>query len=285
MSNTAQDNTAAIVKLLTIMDCLRDPLYGCPWDLEQDFASIAPHTLEEVYEVIEAIETGDRQDLMEELGDLLFQVVFYARLAREEGSFDFNSIAATMAEKLLRRHPHVFPDGTMESFGRSQALASDQVLANWEQIKSAERAEKQSVKGQQAGNAAYTSHLDDIPNALPALQRAEKLQKRAARTGFDWQEASAVMVKVDEELAELRVAMDSGRQQAIKEEFGDLLFTMVNLSRHLGIDAETALRESGRKFEQRFRSMEAQVQQAGVDMGSLGAEQLEMYWERAKQEL
>jgi ATP diphosphatase len=285
MSNAIHDNTAAILKLLTIMDCLRDPIHGCPWDLEQDFASIAPHTLEEVYEVIGAIETGDRQDLMEELGDLLFQVVFYARLAREEGSFDFNNIAATMAEKLLRRHPHVFPDGTMESFGRSQALDSGQVLANWEQIKSNERAEKQSVKGQQEGNVATASQLDDIPNALPALQRAEKLQKRAARTGFDWQEASAVLAKVDEELAELRIAMDIGRQQAIKEEFGDLLFTMVNLSRHLGIDAEAALRESGRKFERRFRSMETQVREAGSELVNLDAEQMEVYWERAKKEL
>jgi ATP diphosphatase len=279
MENYGSDKDPAILKLLTIMDCLRDPLHGCPWDLEQDFASIAPHTVEEVYEVVEAIGSGDRQDLLEELGDLLFQVVFYARLAREEGSFDFNCIAQTIAEKLLRRHPHVFPGGTIESFGRSQSLESAQVVANWEQIKAFERARKQSERD----ISGVSSHLDDIPQALPALLRAEKLQKRAARTGFDWQSASGVMEKVEEELAELRAAMDTGQKQAIKDEFGDLLFTMVNLSRHLGFDAETALRDSGNKFEKRFRTMEKQVREDGQDLERLGAAQMDTYWERAKE--
>lgn len=264
----------AIDTLLQIMAMLRDPLYGCPWDLQQTFASIAPHTLEEVYEVIDAIETGDSSQLESELGDLLFQIVFYAQLGKEQQLFDFASIASAMSDKLLQRHPHVFPTAALESFGQKEELSSDQVVVNWEQLKAEERRQKQSAQQQ--------SVLNDVPFALPALLRAAKLQKRAATVGFDWPDVNPVMQKVKEELTELENAIASKNTRHIEEEFGDLLFTMVNLSRHLALNPESSLRDANRKFEKRFRFIEDVMQKAGVEMKDLSEDELDIYWTKAK---
>lgn len=264
----------ALEQLLRIMDALRDPVSGCPWDLEQDFRSIAPHTLEEVHEVIDAIERDAGDELVAELGDLLFQIVFYARLGKEQGHFTFEDIASGIVAKLLRRHPHVFPDGTLASAGSRPGVSSGEVAGRWEVIKQEERAGKQS--------GAPVSLLDDVPLALGALQRAAKLQKRAAVAGFDWPGASDVLVKLDEELGELREAMAEGDHNAVQEEFGDLLFTLVNLSRHLGLDAETALRAANRKFETRFRKLEQGAAEQGSVVADLDLGALEALWQAVK---
>jgi len=274
MSNhpTAKD---AMDTLLQIMAMLRDPQCGCPWDLQQTFASIAPHTLEEVYEVIDAIETGDEQQLRSELGDLLFQIVFYAQLGKEQQLFDFASIAEAMSAKLLQRHPHVFPSATLESFGQKAELSSNEVVVNWEQLKAEERRQKHSAHQQ--------SVLNDVPLALPALLRAAKLQKRAANVGFDWPGVTPVVLKVKEELAELEMALASEDSRNIDEEFGDLLFTMVNFSRHLGLNPESSLRQANRKFEKRFRHIEDMLEKSGVKMQDLSEQELDNYWSKAKQ--
>lgn len=272
MNKTTSNSDGALHRLLLIMERLRDPDHGCAWDRQQDFASIAPHTLEEVYEVIDAIETGDTAQLKDELGDLLFQIVFYAQLGREQQLFDFDAIAAGIGAKLLRRHPHVFPGGSLDDSARS-ALGADQVAVNWEALKSAERRSKAS---------ADVSALDDIPLALSALLRAAKLQKRAAIRGFDWKEISGVHAKLREELAELEQALATHNRAQMEEELGDLLFTVVNLSRHLQLNPETALRSANRKFEQRFRAMEALLRHDEVEMEVLDAAQHDAYWERVK---
>lgn len=265
----------ALGLLLRLMACLRDRQFGCAWDLQQDFASIAPHTLEEVYEVVDAIERHDLAQLREELGDLLFQVVFHARLGEELGVFDFEGIVRDLTAKLLKRHPHIFPDGTLESFGSVSGLAADRVLQAWEQGKAKERR-------QRGGDAS--SALDDVPLALPALQRAAKLQKRAALQGFDWPDIDGVMAKLDEEAGELKLALQTGEAMQISEEYGDLLFTMVNLGRHLGLSAEQVLRSANAKFERRFRSMEQAVRQQGKELEALSLAELEQYWQQAKRE-
>lgn len=266
--------------LLRIMERLRDPEYGCPWDQQQNFASIVPSTLEECYELAAAIEDGDWPHVADELGDLLFQVVFYSELGREKALFDFSSVVHGLADKLLRRHPHVFADGEIEGVvaDRTDALA---VKEQWEKIKSRER-------GQREQHGA----LDDVPLALPALPRAQKLQKRAARVGFDWQDAQGVFAKLDEELEELRDAVNIGDTMAVEEELGDLLFTTVNLSRHLRVDAESALRRASLKFEARFASMESAVtgtdpsesatNVSGQRLEDCSAEELEALWREAK---
>lgn len=264
----------AIETLLQIMALLRDPLYGCPWDLQQTFVSIAPHTLEEVYEVIDAIEVGEQQQLQAELGDLLFQIVFYAQLGKEQQLFDFAGIAQAMSTKLLQRHPHVFPDATLESFGQKAELSTDKVEKNWEQLKADERRQKQTTPH---------SVLNDVPTALPALMRAAKLQKRAANVGFDWTAVDAVILKVKEELAELETAIARKDERNIDEEFGDLLFTMVNLSRHLRLNPESSLRSANRKFEKRFRYIEEVLEKAGIEMKDLSEQELDKYWLKAKQ--
>ncbi|MES2624305.1 MAG: nucleoside triphosphate pyrophosphohydrolase [Pseudomonadota bacterium] len=266
---------ASLEKLLQIMAMLRDPSHGCPWDLQQTFASIAPHTLEEVYEVIDAIETDDGKQLQSELGDLLFQIVFYAQLGKEQRLFDFAAIAEAMSTKLLQRHPHVFPDASLASFGKREELSSDQVVANWEQIKAEERRQKQA--------AEHPSMLDDVPHALPAVLRAAKLQKRAANVGFDWPEVNPVILKIREELSELEDAIRKADSRNIEEEFGDLLFTMVNLSRHLAVNPETSLRQANRKFENRFRYIESTLKKSGVEMTDLSQDELDKYWIKAKQ--
>lgn len=266
-------------KLLQIMAMLRDPRHGCPWDLRQDFRSIAPHTLEETYEVIDAIESGDHAHLRNELGDLLFQVVFYAQLGKEAALFDFDAIVGEISAKLLHRHPHVFPDGTTASFGAPPSLTPAQVESNWEALKQREREGKKAE-----GAARMESLLDDVPRAFPALLRSFKIQKRAASAGFDWEDAAGVLAKLKEETAELEQAVVNEGQEAVAEELGDLLFTAVNLSRHLRQDPETALRRANAKFEKRFRRLEERVREAGRSLHELDLAELEAHWQAVKAE-
>jgi ATP diphosphatase len=258
-------------RLLQIMERLRDPETGCPWDKEQTFHTIAPYTIEEAYEVAEAIEEGDMAALKEELGDLLFQVVFYAEMGREGGHFDFHTIAEAIADKMTRRHPHVFEGMTYDT-------AQDRMDA-WEEEKSAERHAKSGRKG---GDASI---LDDVPSALPALLRSDKLQKRAARVGFDWPQAAQVLDKIEEEIAELRAEIDDkGELARQKDEIGDLFFALANLARHLKIDPESALRHTNAKFEHRFRKIETWLTEAGRSPNEASLEEMEALWARAKEE-
>ena len=268
-----------IEDLLSLMEKLRDPKFGCSWDRKQTLRTLTGYTLEEVYEVIDAVETGDDAQLQDELGDLLFQVVFYAQIAKEEGRFEFSAVIGSITDKLLRRHPHVFPDASLESFGNSAlALNAEQVAQRWELIKNEERAQKAV-----SDNAvSQPSVLDDIPISLPALDRARKLQKRAASVGFDWPAVQGVIDKVKEELAELEVELAQGDSRRIEQEFGDLMFSCVNLARHLQIDPESSLRGSNRKFETRFRAIESLAGDAGEGLVGLDEAQLHGLWERVK---
>jgi MazG family protein len=254
-----------MARLLSIMAALRDPKGGCPWDLEQDFKSIAPYTLEEAYEVCDAIQRDDMADLREELGDLLLQVVFHSQMAEEAGHFSFADVAAGISDKMIRRHPHVFGDGE-ERDAQSQTRA-------WEAQKALERA----AKG--AGDASL---LANIPLALPALVRAEKLTKRAARVGFDWPSADEVFSKLDEELGEVREAIASGDQDHIAEELGDLLFVISNLARKLSVDPESALRSANSKFERRFRWIEQRLAEEGKTCSDVDLDVMEAHWVSAK---
>lgn len=267
----------SIDQLLHMMAALRDPEKGCPWDRQQDFSSIAPYTIEEAYEVADAIDRNAANELCNELGDLLFQVVYHAQMAREADLFDFDDVVAAICHKIESRHPHVFGDEIIESAG-------EQTRA-WEQHKQRER----RAKGK--GNGL----LDGISQSLPALVRAWKLQQRAATVGFDWQEPGAVMEKLQEELQELSSAMlaegqagcdkDSpDNRAAIREEMGDLLFSCVNLARHLQVDAEAVLRAANRKFENRFRYLEERLAESGSDPGQASLEQMEVLWQQAKQQ-
>ncbi|MEZ5492213.1 MAG: nucleoside triphosphate pyrophosphohydrolase [Gammaproteobacteria bacterium] len=264
-------------KLLRIMALLRDKEHGCPWDLEQTLTSLTRYTLEEVYEVVDAVEEGDTASLKDELGDLLFQVVFYARIAEEDSLFSFQDIVDAISDKLVRRHPHVFPAGKVESFGQQQALDADQVVTNWEAIKKQERAQKGQADQQPV------SVLSDIPQALPALERALKIQKRAARVGFDWQQLAPVLGKVREELAELEAAIAGGENEAIQHETGDLLFAVVNLARHTRVEPENALRECNRRFFRRFSFIEQQLSEENTRIEDAGLEKLDQLWDAAKQ--
>ena len=259
-----------MAELLRVMARLRDPETGCPWDLCQNFHSIVPSTLEECYELAEAIENEDFVEVAEELGDVLFQVIFYAQLGSEQGLFTFDSVVATLVSKLLRRHPHVFAQGEIEGIVPGRSSVED-VKSTWESIKQGERSARRREGA-----------LDGIPLALPALPRAQKLQKRAAQVNFDWRSAPDVLVKLEEELDELREAIAQGRPDAIREEFGDLLFTCVNLARHLGLDAEASLRCANRKFAQRFRDMEAAAAEEGATLAELTEEHLHRLWCVAK---
>ena len=256
--------------LLRIMERLRDPAHGCPWDLKQSFRSIAAFTLEECYELIDAIERDDLPHVADELGDVLFQVVFYSQLGREAGAFEFSQIVDGIATKLIRRHPHVFADGDLEGVVETEISAA-QVKENWEAIKRLER----------EGRAA-PGVLDDIPRALPAVPRAQKLQKRAASVGFDWPSAKGVFAKLDEEVEELKEALREGDEAATKAEMGDVLFTAVNLARRLGLDAEAALRQANNKFEHRFTAMDQAARAEGGSLASYSDEQLESRWQQAK---
>jgi ATP diphosphatase len=260
--NRSMTSPASLDHLAAIMARLRDPVGGCPWDLAQDFATIAPYTIEEAYEVAEAIAIDDMTELRNELGDLLFQVVFHARMAEEAGHFNLADVVAGVCDKMERRHPHIFGDATAAADATAQKL-------EWEAIKAAERAASGKTPGQ-------ASALDGVANALPALMRAEKLQSRAARVGFDWPDAAPVRAKIAEELAEFDAASDDAHRF---EEAGDLLFVVVNLLRHHNIDAEAALRAGNAKFERRFRAMEAL---AGDDFPALPLEAQDALWDRVK---
>lgn len=257
-----------VQRLRAVMARLRDPQSGCPWDLQQSYATIAPYTIEEAYEVADAIERGDLADLKDELGDLLLQVVFHAQMAAEDGAFDFDAVAEGIAEKMIRRHPHVF--------GGVEADAPEAVATNWEAIKAAERAAK-------AGDGPHSA-LDGVARGLPALLRAVKLQKRAARVGFDWDELAPVAEKIEEELAELQRELAAPAPDALRlqDELGDLLFAVVNLARHVKIDPEAALRHTNAKFERRFRALEAEITASSGDLASAGLAAMEAAWQRAK---
>ena len=269
----------SIDQLRDIMRQLRDPAGGCAWDIKQDFASIAAFTLEEAYEVVDAIERGDFDDLKDELGDLLLQVVFHSQMASEQDLFNFDDVAQAISDKMLRRHPHVFGD---VSFSTEVELK-----ASWEAIKAEERRLKLSRNGGDGGLAADAqiapaSALDGVASNLPALKRADKIQKRAARVGFDWPNISPVWDKLAEEISEVREAIDAQDADAINDEIGDLLFTVVNLARHAGIDSEAAMRQASAKFERRFRLVESYALADGKELGNLDLEGLDALWDRAK---
>lgn len=258
-------------RLLEIMAQLRHPQHGCPWDREQTFRTILPYTLEEGYEVADAIERNDMDDLKEELGDLLFQIVFYAQMGKEIGAFDFNEVVEAVSNKLVERHPHVFADADIKS-------AEAQTQA-WEQHKAQERAAKADAQ-QRA-----PSVLDNIPATLPALTRAAKLQRRAARVGFDWPDIFPVLDKIEEEVAELRQALaEGGRHEEMEHELGDLMFACVNLARFSKVDTELALRGVNSRFESRFRRVEALALENGEVLTELSLEAMDVYWEQAKRE-
>lgn len=272
---------SAIEKLISVMTMLRDSEHGCPWDLEQSINSLAPYTLEEVYEVVSAIESGDMVDLEDELGDLLFQVIFYAQIAKEEGHFDFSDVANVITNKLIRRHPHVFPAGKVELFGRKTDISAEQVVVNWEAIKTAEREEKRQKRGIEDPQKSL-SILADVPQALPALERARKLQNRAATVGFDWVDVKGVLDKLKEEIAEFEEALVEQNPQQISDELGDILFAVVNLARHTKTESEVALRSSNKKFERRFQWIEATLQAREQTFIETALPELEALWEQAK---
>jgi MazG family protein len=257
--------TPSLQRLLAIMARLRDPVSGCPWDLQQTFATIAPYTLEEAYEVADAVERGDLHDLKEELGDLLLQVVFHARMAEEQGAFAFEDVAAAISDKMVRRHPHVFGGAAFESVAEQGAA--------WEAIKAAERAAK---------GAHRSGVLDDVPAGLPGLVRAVKLTKRAARVGFDWPDISMVLDKLREELAELEAEIEVGDKAKAREELGDLLFVCANLARKLDVDPEDTLRAANAKFIRRFRDIEAALAEQGRRPDQSNLEEMDALWDAAK---
>ena len=259
-----------IENLLDLMKALRHPQTGCPWDREQTFASIAPYTVEEAYEVADAIARDAIDELRDELGDLLFQVVFHARMAEEQGVFDFDDVVQAIVDKMEHRHPHVF--------GSEDERRAGPKSGSWERIKAGERAERTSVGGP-------ASALDGVALALPALRRAEKLGKRAAGIGFDWPDDMGVREKIDEEMQELNDAIGSSSAGRVDEEFGDLLFSVVNLARHLGVDPERSLSLANRKFEARFRRMEARLRSASKDPADMSLAELEAAWQAAKLDL
>lgn len=268
--NHNQKTEYGIEDLRYLMRRLRDPKSGCPWDLKQNFQSLTSHTIEEAYEVVDAIEQDDMSHLREELGDLLFQIIFYSQLAEEQSQFSFDDIISTITQKLIRRHPHVFPEGTIESSRVSLADAEIvEIKRVWEEIKRQERTDKGIGKT-----------LDDIPLALPALHRALKLQKRAANVGFDWSDIKPVIEKINEEVIELEVEIKRGDKVRMADELGDLLFSCVNLARHLKLDPETSLRGANQKFKRRFESMELLAGKTKIEDHS--ADQLELLWGKVK---
>lgn len=267
MTTMSEKQHTPIDQLVEIMATLRDPNKGCPWDLKQNFASIVPHTIEEAYEVADAIEQQDWNDVREELGDLLFQVIFYSQLGKEQGLFDFDDVVAGINEKLTRRHPHVFGDTEFEDDAA--------INANWE----AEKAKEREAKGEDV------SILANIPKAFPALTRADKIQKRCAKHGFDWNTVGPVVEKVKEEIDEVmdEVIQVSPNQGKIEEEVGDLLFAVVNLSRHLNVKPETALQRANKKFERRFREVEKSVLEQGKHLNDCSLDLLDSEWDKIKQ--
>jgi len=263
-------NQYTIDDLLYLMARLRDPQSGCPWDITQDYASIAPSTLEEAYEVVDAIEKQDFAHLKEELGDLLFQVIFYSQLGKEEDRFEFAGVVSGLVAKLIRRHPHVFPEGTLHSRVENRHTLPGDVKARWEAIKQQERAEK-----------GAQGLLADVPLNLPALSRAAKLQKRAASVGFDWDDVYGPIAKVREELMEVEAELDSGDEAALEEELGDLLFAVVNIARYQKIDPEQALRRANQKFEQRFHFIETN---SPTPLTETSIHEMNRLWDEAKKQ-
>lgn len=265
-----------ISRLIEIMAALRDPQSGCPWDTEQDFASIAPYTIEEAYEVADAIVRGSKDDLRDELGDLLLQVVYHARMAEEEGEFTFEDVVEGITRKMIRRHPHVFGSETARGAGMAKGM--------WERIKAEEKAEKRAARiarGQDPEDGGK-GYLDGIPLAFPALTRALKLQEKAARVGFDWKDAEPILAKIEEEIAELREALAAKKQSDIADEFGDVLFSLVNYARHIGIDAEDALRGTNEKFRTRFHAVERSLAMKERTLDEASLDEMEALWQRAK---
>ncbi|OSQ37839.1 nucleoside triphosphate pyrophosphohydrolase [Thalassospira mesophila] len=257
-------------QLLQVMQKLRDPKTGCPWDIEQNFASIAPYTIEEAYEVADAIAANDMPELREELGDLLLQVVFHSQMAAEEQLFTFDDVARSITDKMIARHPHVFGD--------VDAKTPDHVSQNWEKLKAAERLRKADVKGHE-----QTSALDGVASALPALMRAEKLTKRAARVGFDWPDIEQVFDKLSEEIGELREELTANPDpDRLEDELGDMLFVMANLARKINVDPEVALRRTNLKFTRRFQFIEKELARNGKTAGQSSLEEMDTLWDAAK---
>ncbi|KAB2886247.1 MAG: nucleoside triphosphate pyrophosphohydrolase [Pseudorhodoplanes sp.] len=261
-----------IARLIEIMAALRAPGSGCPWDLQQTFETIAPYTVEEAYEVADAIMRGDRDDLREELGDLLLQVVFHARMAQEQGAFAFGDVVQAITEKLIRRHPHVF--------GEARDMSPDQVKGLWSRIKAEEKAERAARNGASADQAS--SHLSSVPAGLPPLLRALRLQARAGDVGFDWNDPMMVLAKIREEADEMADAIARQNAADAEDEIGDLLFAVVNLARHLAVDPDAALRRANAKFERRFRHIERTLAERGRALGEASLEEMEALWTEAK---
>jgi ATP diphosphatase len=265
-----------ISRLIEIMAALRTPVTGCPWDLEQDFSTIAPYTIEEAYEVADAIQRGDLEDLRDELGDLLLQVVFHARMAQEEGAFAFGDVVEAITTKMIRRHPHVFGDAAARGAGMAKGM--------WKRIKAEEKAERRARRV--AAGLDPEDHgggfLDGVPVAHTGLTRALKLQEKAAKVGFDWKEAKPVLDKIEEEIGELREAIEAGRRAEIADEYGDVLFALVNLGRHLALDPEAALRGTNEKFRSRFHAVETALREQGRSLDEASLEEMEALWQQAK---
>lgn len=266
-----------IARLIEIMAALRTPVTGCPWDLEQTFATIAPYTLEEAYEVADAIAKNDMLDLREELGDLLLQVVYHARMAEEERHFDFGDVVDGVTKKMIRRHPHVFGDENGEK--------ADHVKGIWERIKAEEKAEKLAERQANGLEEHKQRFLDEVPTAFPALQEAEKLQRKASKVGFDWNDARLVLEKIREETHELdeELSQSTPDKTRIADELGDTLFALANLARHLDIDPEEALRQTNRKFRSRFAAIEEHAEKTGTTLLAMSLEEMEAAWQAAKQ--
>ncbi|MDB4326922.1 nucleoside triphosphate pyrophosphohydrolase [bacterium] len=273
-------NTDQLLRLLEIMQQLRSPKTGCPWDQKQSFESIVPHTIEETYEVADAIFSGDMQNIKDELGDLLFQIVFYAQLGKEQGDFDFEDIAKAISDKLIRRHPHVFEPSYISDAIKlkieNDCNTQDKLKNQWEQIKAQERASKNEEQD--------TSTLANIPQGMTPLLRAQKIQKKCSNVGFDWTELPPVVAKIYEEIEEVLVEVNASEpdQQAVEEEIGDLLFAVVNLARHTSVNAESALIKANRKFEKRFRLVEQEIEKQGLNMESASHQQMEAAWQHIK---
>ncbi|MCY1707397.1 nucleoside triphosphate pyrophosphohydrolase [Pannonibacter sp. SL95] len=268
--------------LIDIMAALRTPVTGCPWDLEQDFSTIAPYTVEEAYEVAEAISRNDLDDLREELGDLLLQVVYHSRMAEEQGAFSFPDVVEAITKKMIRRHPHVFGDDTARTSGMAKGM--------WDRIKAEEKAERKARRAALGLPDTEPGYLDAVPSAFPALMEAEKIQRRAARVGFDWDSFAPVIAKIREELDELEAelkdhtapAVTGNVPDAIKDEMGDVMFALANLARHLEVEPEDALKRTNAKFRRRFAAIEAEATRRGVALEDMTLDEMEAVWQAAK---
>lgn len=265
-----------IARLIEIMAALRDPQTGCPWDIEQSFETIKPYTIEEAYEVADAIERNDPDDLCEELGDLLLQVVFHARIAEEAGLFSFGDVVEAITHKMIRRHPHVF--------ARSDADTPEAVKTQWSEIKAVEKTERAARRAARGVTEDFKAgYLGDVQRSFPALTEALKLQERAAKVGFDWSDAEPILDKIEEEIGELREALAAGRREKVADELGDLIFALVNIGRHVGSDPEQALRGTNTKFRRRFGFIERSLKDKAQTLEAASLEQMEDLWQAAKQ--